>query len=103
MSSVTHDTTESDLEVISRMDESYAPYDEDDGKDRKAHIINPSMNLHIWQAGMTSKEVVTAARLERLHIVTLCGYTFIPARDPELYDACGDCLNIAAAIIRELG
>lgn len=76
--------------------------DVDDGKNHKTHIINPSLNTHIWMPNMTSKDIVDIARLTGQSITALCGYTWIPKRNPEKYDICKECMNIAVKLINSI-
>ena len=77
------------------------PYeDEDDGKDHKTHIINPTANTHIWEPGMSSQDVVDIARATGQIITALCGYKFVPKRNPDKYDACQACIRIASEMLR---
>lgn len=79
-------------------------YEEMDPKrEYKAHIINPPANVHIWQPGMTAKDVVDVARATGQFVVALCGYKFIPKHNPEKLDACEKCMTIAGLIISEDG
>lgn len=81
-----------------------APYEDDGDKDRLTHIINPAMNGHIQNGiWMEAKDIVSLARLGRLEIVALCGHRFIPNHNPEKYDACSACMDIAGIIMSEDG
>ena len=80
-----------------------APYEDDDNGDHKAHIVNPPKNTHIWQPGMEMQDVVTIARMNGIELVALCGYRWVPKRNPEKYDACEVCIEIAGQIMREMG
>lgn len=79
------------------------PYEPDDGKDRRTHIVNPPANTHIWREGMTTQDVVDIARATGQHVVTLCGYKFVPKRNPEAYDMCQNCFEIAQRLMAEAG
>lgn len=80
------------------------PYDEtDDGKDHLTHIINPPGNPHIWQPGMEAQDIVDTARLMGWSVTALCGYTWIPKRNPDKYPVCDTCMTIAGDIMREAG
>jgi hypothetical protein len=83
--------------------EDMLPY-EDDGKDRLAHYINPAMNGHIQNGvPMTAKEILFIARLNHLEVVALCGYRWVPNHNPDKYDLCQECSDIANQIISEDG
>ena len=87
-----------DIEVIT------IPYeDTDDGDEHRTHIINPPNNLHIWKPGMDIRDVVTIARETGQTVTALCGYTWVPKRNPEKYDACGNCMDLAGKMMQERG
>jgi len=71
--------------------------------EHRAHIVNPPKNLHIWQEGMTAKEMVDIARNAGYELTALCGYTWVPKFNPENLDACGVCIEIAGQLMREMG
>lgn len=79
------------------------PYEDSDDPNRKAHIVNPPGNLHIWQPGMTTKEMVAIARRNGIEVVALCGYRWVPKHDPDKFDACETCIKIAGEIMRGAG
>jgi hypothetical protein len=80
------------------------PYDDtDDGTKPLAHIVNPPMNLHIWTPGMEAQDVVDIARATGQEVVALCGYRWVPKRNPDKYDVCKTCMDIAGNIMRDLG
>lgn len=71
--------------------------------DHRTHIVNPPNNPHIWQPGMEAQDVVDIARTTGQEITALCGYTWVPKRDPEKFDICDACMKIAGDIMREMG
>ena len=74
--------------------EELAPFtDTDDGEKHLSHII------HVWQQGMNATNIVEIARLTGQELVALCGYRWIPMRDPRKYPACKTCVDIAANIM----
>ena len=80
------------------------PYEQpEDIGNNKTHIVNPPKNLHIWQPGMTTQEVVDIARATTQHLVALCGYTWIPKFNPDLFPACDNCVRIAGELMRDAG
>lgn len=80
------------------------PYTEpDDVKNHRTHIVNPPMNLHIYQPGMETQELVDIARMGGLEITALCGYVFVPKHNPEKFDLCEACRLIAENIMKEVG
>lgn len=97
---IPEETVESQNTIL----EELVPYDDtDDGKDHLTHIINPPNNTHIWEPGMEAQDVVAIARLKGWPVTALCGYKFVPKRNPERYDACQACMDIAGEIMREMG
>lgn len=80
-----------------------APFDENAPGDGNAHIVNPPMNLHIWQIGMSSQELVEKARNEEIPIKSLCGYVWVPKRNPDKYPACPTCIRIAGELMWSAG
>lgn len=79
------------------------PYEDDNDPNRRAHIVNPPLNTHIWRPGMEAQDVVDIARVRQIEIVALCGHRFIPKHNPDKYDACEPCIKIAGDIMREEG
>lgn len=95
-------TLHTELEELTVTD--LVPYeDTDDGKNHKTHIVNPPSNLHIFQPGMEAQDIVDIARAGGLEVTALCGYTWVPKRNPEKYDVCDECMTIAGNIMRGLG
>lgn len=81
-----------------------APYEDiDDGKHHKTHIVNPPNNIHIWQPGMEMKELVDLARMTEQELVALCGYRWVPKRNPEKYDVCKQCMDAAGVLMSGAG
>lgn len=79
------------------------PYDDNAPGDNRTHIVNPPNNLHIWEPGMTAQEIVDIARTRGFPVTALCGYTWVPKRNPEKYDACEECVRIAGELMRSMG
>lgn len=78
-------------------------YEDSDDPTRKTHIVNPPMNLHIWQEGMSAQEIVTIARMTGQHITALCGYQNVPVHNPENHDLCENCRIIAEHLMSGAG
>lgn len=87
------DTSFSIMDVV-------APYEENGDPDHRTHIVRPVENKHIHLSGMSSQDIVDMARLHRVEITALCGYTFIPKHNPEKFDACEACMTIAGNLMR---
>ncbi len=57
------------------------------GKGRVSHIIAPKDNK-------SAQALVMEARITGTPITALCGYTWVPSRDPVKYPPCQGCLGI---------
>lgn len=83
------------------LEELLAPFeDTDDGRSHFRHIVNPPANTHIWQPGMDMQTAVTIARMNGLELTALCGYTWIPKRNPMNHPPCEVCVDKAAELMR---
>lgn len=71
--------------------------------EHRTHIVNPDGNPHIYRPGMSAQDIVDVARAGGLEVTTLCGFKFVPLMNPERFDACGICMDIAGQIMREVG
>lgn len=102
---MTQMTTEEDTRVVLDQDPFETPYTEDADPGHRTHMINPAANVELqakfWR--MDAGEIVKTARFFRMEIVALCGYRFIPERNPEKYDTCEPCAKIAGQIMSEDG
>lgn len=77
-----------------------APYeDTDDGQEHLSHLINPPKNTHIWQPGMSAQDIVEIARMTGAFVEALCGYRWVPKRNPKLYPVCQTCVDIATNMV----
>ena len=80
------------------------PYEDlDADKDHKAHYINETDNIHIWEPGVSPQDIIDTARLTGQWVFALCGYKFIPERNPQNYPVCSACADIGATYILEDG
>lgn len=96
---ITENVFDQDLDV-----EEIVGYEENtDDPNRKTHIINPPKNLHIWREGMSSREVVTIARMTGQKVIALCNYSWVPKHDPEKFDICDKCMSIASELMSAAG
>ena len=77
--------------------------DLDDGKEHKSHYVNEADNIHIWTPGMSAQDIIDVARLTGQWVFALCGFKFIPERDPQNYPVCSACADIGATYILEDG
>lgn len=71
------------------------------------HLISPPENGMIFgvlvQQGNpdpSAKDIVDWARANHVHVLALCGYSFVPDNDPENYDACQICMDVAGMHMR---
>lgn len=81
------------------------PYEEvaPGDNERLTHIINPPSNIHIWEPGMSSQDIVDIARATNQEVVSMCGKRWVPKYNPEKFDVCPTCMEIAGSIIRDMG
>lgn len=81
-----------------------APYEDvDDGNQHHTHIVRPPENKHIFLPGMDARDIVNLARDWGVEVVALCGYRWVPKRNPDKYPACQPCMDVAGMIMREEG
>lgn len=79
------------------------PFEQDDGSDpdRRAHIVRPADNgVYSADDPRTAKDIIAMARLTQTEVVALCGHVFVPKHNPESYDACERCIEMAGLIDR---
>lgn len=74
------------------------------------HIISPPENHEIFgwlmQHGNndpSSRDIVDIARMHRWRVRALCGFEFVPQLNPENYDACQICMDVAGMHMRNAG
>lgn len=79
------------------------PYETTDDPSLHAHYINPPDNIHIWQPGMKTQEIVDIARMMGIEIVALCKYRWVPKHDPAKHPICSKCVDVAAQIVLSMG
>lgn len=91
----------STLEVVDLED--LLAYEEDNDSNRKTHIVNPPKNIHIWEPGMTAQDVVDIARATGQEVIALCDYRWIPRHNPEKFEVCKACVDIAGELMRSSG
>lgn len=96
-------TTHTEIEAVSLTD--LVPYEDDGNKDRLTHMVSPPENMHITQGdpNMEAQDVVDTARLTGQEVIALCGHKWVPKHDPDKYDMCQMCIEIAGMIMRGLG
>jgi hypothetical protein len=57
---------------------------------------DPARCAHIVDGGGAGAEaIILEARINGLPVVALCGYTWVPHRDPTRLPVCQECLRIA--------
>ena len=61
------------------------------GEPRCSHIV-AGTDRH------TGIELVMLARVEGVPVTALCGYTWVPSRDPKAYPLCSRCRDIREAV-----
>lgn len=80
------------------------------GKGKYTHIVSPPENHGIFSFLMrhgnpdpSAKDIVDEARDHGWRVTALCGYSWIPDDDPEKYDACQICMDVAGMHMRNAG
>ena len=75
-----------------------------------AHIVNPPDNPEIrllliirGVRDPNAQDIVDCARVDHLEVKAICGYVWVPTRDPEQHDMCPLCIDVAGMIMREAG
>lgn len=75
-----------------------------------AHIVNPPDNPEVrllliarGNPDPMPQDIVDVARVNRLAIKAICGYVWVPSRDPENHDVCPICIDVAGMYMREDG
>lgn len=89
-------TTELTLEQL-------VPYEDSNDPNRQTHIVRPPENKHIYEIGMTARDIVDVARALGLEVVALCGYRWIPKHNPEKFEVCDKCFQIASNLMSSEG
>ena len=92
-----------DVDTDEALKEFVTPYEDSDDPNTRTHYVRPYENGHIWQKGMTAKEVVELARINGIEIMALCGYTWVPKLNPDKYDLCSTCNDLAHKYMKESG
>ena len=64
------------------------------------HLVNPLQNVHIWQEGMSSKDVIDVAGMTNRHVVTICGARYYP-KGEKPNKTCQECLKIALELTQD--
>jgi hypothetical protein len=74
------------------------------------HIVSPPENVGIFNylrhSGVedpTAKDIVDFGRKFKVKVKALCGYVWVPDDDPEKYDACPICMDVAGMHMRNAG
>ena len=52
---------------------------------------------------MSSQDIVDIARATNQEVVSMCGKRWVPKYNPEKFDVCPTCMEIAGSIIRDMG
>jgi len=63
--------------------------------DTRTHYISPPANQHIGNYQMSVQEILKTAQELGLEVVAICGYRWVPKRNPENYPMCEECTRIA--------
>lgn len=79
------------------------PFDKNEDPNSKSHYVSLFENMHLYQPGMTTSDLIDIARLGGLELKALCGHRFTPQHNPAGLEVCGMCVDVAANIIMEDG
>lgn len=80
--------------------------------DRKhyTHIVRPPENALIFSVLIrqgkqdpSAQDIVDWARAHGVEVKALCGYVFVPEHNPDAYDACPICIDVAGMHMRNEG
>lgn len=74
--------------------------------DTRTHYINPPDNMHVQihaRKYLTAQELLDHAKEFMLEVTALCGYTWVPKRNPDAYPMCETCSEIAHRFMSEDG
>ena len=64
-----------------------------------AELDEPHFSHIVWGDENESADAkITRARVEGTPVTALCGYTWVPSRDPQKYPVCEKCLETAQFI-----
>jgi hypothetical protein len=92
--------TLTDVDQDVNLEQEVAPYEDDANGTHLTHLIIPNDNQHLWMEGMTAKDSIAIARMAGAEVVALCGYKWVPKRNPDNYPICQKCYQTASAIVR---
>ncbi len=74
------------------------------------HIVSPPENVAIYaflvrqgNADPTAQDIVKFARDNRMEVKAICGYIWVPELDPDKYDLCQLCMDVAGMHMRNAG
>lgn len=90
------ESVKEDLQVI--LHEELEAIDNSSGN-TKAHVVNPYGNEDIWEPGMSMTDLVALARLMGAELTALCGYIWVPSKNPDDFPACEKCIRIAGELM----
>lgn len=85
--------------------EEFMPYEEeDDGKEHRTHIVMAGDNPHISEGDdLDALQIVDIARMRGDEVIALCGYKWVPKRNPEKYPLCNGCMKMWGEMISSDG
>lgn len=85
-------TTQTEIEAVTTED--LFPFEDDFDPDALAHIVDNLANAEVYGNGLTATDVVEMARLAGTEVIALCGYKWVPKRNPLNHDTCQKCVDI---------
>lgn len=86
-------TTQTEIEQV--VLEELFPYEDDGDPNARAHIVDFLSNREKFNMPYgTAKDLVDTARMLDQTIIALCGYEWVPKRNPMNHETCEKCLAI---------
>jgi len=88
-------TTQTEIQPV--MVEDAFPYEDDHDPHARAHIVDFLGNKkldELYAAAKNATEVVEIARVCGIEVLAICGYRWVPKRNPTNHETCAKCLAI---------
>jgi hypothetical protein len=96
--------------LINQSTENQVDEKTEDGIKHYRHIISPPENKGIFallvrrgNSDPSAQDIVDVARVNHLEVTAICGYKWIPTRNPEDHDTCPICVDVAGMHVRNAG
>lgn len=85
-------TTQTEIEAVEI--EELFPFEDDFDPAARAHIVDNLTNAEVYGSGLSATDIVEMARLAGTEVVALCGYKWVPKRNPLNHSTCEKCMAI---------